>query len=45
MESWDVNLFDRFFPLNKVNEQNQLHVFENNFLYFKTLTYLIAEWL
>ena len=30
-------------PPNKVNEQNQLHVFENNSLYFKVLTTLIAE--
>ena len=35
----------RLSPLNMMNEQNQLHVFENNFLCFKILMALTAEWL
>ena len=30
-------------PLNKENEQNQLHVFENSSLYFKIVMALILE--
>ena len=29
--------------LSPLNEENQLHVFENNYLYFKTLITLVAE--
>ena len=36
-------MVSRLSPLNKVNEQSQLHVFENNSLYFKILVTLIAK--
>ena len=35
----------RLSALNMMNEQNQLHVFENNFLCFKIIMALTAEWL
>ena len=34
----------RLSVVNKTSKQSQLHVFENNYLYLKTLMTLIAEW-
>ena len=36
-------ILSRLSVLNKVNEQNQLHVFENGSPYFEILKTLIAE--